>query len=179
MTLALITVTALASVMSSALASTLIGVEEAMSLAFPGATLTRETLFLTDEQVRRAGETAGTEVASAMVTRFSASTDGKVVGWGYLDTHRVRTLPETLLVILGGEGRVVRVEVVTFREPLEYLPPEGWYRQFDGESLSDDLALKRSIRPITGATLTARSTTEAVRRALAVHGAVAADGDQR
>lgn len=169
----------LASMTVTALASTLIGVEEAMSLAFPGAIMTRETLFLTDEQVRRAGEASGTEVASAMVTRFSASTGGGVVGWGYLDTHRVRTLPETVLVMIDSEGQVVRVEVVAFREPLEYLPPEGWYRQFDGEDLSDDLALKRSIRPVTGATLTARSTTEAVRRALAIHGAVTSDGGLR
>jgi hypothetical protein len=163
----------------AACASTLIGVEEAMSLAFPGVTLTRETLFLTDEQVRRAEESAGTELASAMVTRFSASSGGGVVGWGYLDTHRVRTLPETVLIMIDSKGQVVRVEVVAFREPLEYLPPEGWYRQFDGESLSDNLALKRSIRPITGATLTARSTTDAVRRALAIHDAVAADGGLR
>lgn len=166
-------------VTAAAFASTLIGVEEAMSLAFPGVTLTRETLFLTDEEVQRAEEVSGTEVASAMVTRFSASTGGGVVGWGYLDTHRVRTLPETVLVMIDSEGQVVRVEVVAFREPLEYLPPEGWYRQFDGESLSENLALKRSIRPITGATLTTRSTTEAVRRALAIHDAVTADGGVR
>ena len=59
--------------------------------------------------------------------------------------------------------------MVSFREPLDYLPREGWYRQFDGEQLDDDLQLKRDIRPVTGATLTARATTEAVRRVLAIH----------
>ncbi|MDH3816392.1 MAG: hypothetical protein OEV48_17995 [Acidobacteriota bacterium] len=39
--------------------------------------------------------------------------------------------------------------------------------------MDDELALKRDIRPVTGATLTARATTEAVRRVLAIH-AVAA-----
>ena len=41
--------------------------------------------------------------------------------------------------------------------------------QYDGEKLDDDLSLKRDIRPVTGATLTARATTEAVRRVLAIH----------
>ena len=157
-------------------ATTLISIDEAMSLAFPNAIVARETLFLTDEQRSAAEAASGSELGGAMVTRFAAETGGRVAGYGYLDTHRVRTLPETVLVMVDADGRVRRVEVVAFREPLDYLPPDGWYRQFDGESLSEDLALKRAIRPITGATLTARSTTEAVRRALAIHRAVTAPG---
>ena len=61
------------------------------------------------------------------------------------------------------------MEVVTFREPIEYMPREGWYEQYQGKVLDADLALKRAIRPVTGATLTARATTEAVRRILALH----------
>lgn len=49
------------------------------------------------------------------------------------------------------------------------MPREEWYHQCDGEDLDDDLSLKRDIRPVTGATLTARATTEAVRRVLAIH----------
>ena len=92
------------------------------------------------------------------------------------DSHRVRTLPETVMVVLGADGTVRRVEVVTFREPLEYMPRRGWYEQYEGQKLDDDLALKRDIRPVTGATLTARATTEAVRRVLAIHAAVAEEG---
>lgn len=167
---------ALAALAVPVAATTLISVEEAMALAFPSATVVRETLFLTAAQRSEAEAAAGSELGGAMVTRFTAASGGQVAGYGYLDTHRVRTLPETLLVMLDADGRVRRVEVVAFREPLDYLPPDGWYRQFDGEALSDELALKRAIRPITGATLTARSTTEAVRRALAVHRAVTAAG---
>jgi len=80
--------------------------------------------------------------------------------------------------VLDTDGTVRRVEVVTFREPLEYMPRKGWYEQYQGQELDDDLALKRDIRPVTGATLTARATTEAVRRILALH-AIVSDGDQR
>ena len=53
------------------------------------------------------------------------------------------------------------------------MPRKGWYEQYEGQELDDDLALKRDIRPVTGATLTARATTEAVRRVLALHAVVA------
>ena len=100
-----------------------------------------------------------------------------MVGFAYIDTHRVRTLPETLLVILEVDGSVRRVEVAAFREPLDYKPGDSWYRQFDDEELDRDLSLDRDIRPITGATLTARATTDAVRRVLAIHLAVTGKGE--
>jgi len=154
----------------SAGATVLVSVEEALALAFPGAATVRETLFLTDHQMQEASELSGAEVGSALVTRYSATdAGGVVVGHAYLDTHRVRTLPETLMIVVGPDGTVGRVEVVVFREPVEYMPREGWYRQYDGEKLDDDLSLKGEIRPVTGATLTARATTEAVRRVLAIH----------
>ena len=154
----------------SAGATVLLSVDEALALAFPDAAVVRETLFLTEEQRREAGEQSGVEIPGALITRYVASDrNGATVGFAYLDTHRVRTLPETLMVAVGADGRVARVEVVVFREPLEYMPREGWYRQFDGEALDDELAVKRGIRPVTGATLTARATTEAVRRVLAIH----------
>lgn len=160
-------------------ATVLITVEEALALAFPGAAVVRETLFLTDEQLRAAAELAGSAPGSALVTRFVArGGDGKEVGCAYLDTHVVRTLPETVLVVLGPDGAVRRVEVVVFREPTEYLPREGWYRQYDGRVLDDELELKRGIRPVTGATLTASATTAAVRRVLAIH-RVTGEGEGR
>jgi hypothetical protein len=158
---------------SAAWSTVLIGVEEALELAFPGSTTTRETIFLSDQQRNSVAARSGADVSSSLATRYVAQReDGTVLGWAYLDTHRVRTLPETLMIVLDPEGRVRRVEVVTFREPLEYLPREGWYGQFEGRELDDDLALKRDIRPITGATLSARATTEAVRRILALHAVI-------
>ncbi len=163
---------------SSAPATVLVTVEEALALAFEEAETTRETLFLTEEQISGVAEAGGGELSGAMVTRFVASIDGHTVGYAYLDTHRVRTLPETLMVVLEPDGRVRRVEVVAFREPLEYIPRDAWYGQFEGERLSDELALKRDIRPVTGATLTAQATTEAVRRILAIHAVVGTGGDR-
>lgn len=158
---------------ATAWGTVLITVDEALEQAFPGATTDRQTLFLSDEQREAVESRSGAEVSSALATRYVAqSADGAVLGWAYLDTHRVRTLPETLMIVLDGDGSVHRVEVVTFREPLEYMPREGWYGQYEGQELDDDLALKRDIRPVTGATLTARATNDSVRRVLAIHAVV-------
>jgi hypothetical protein len=144
-------------------------VDEALALAFPGCEVERQTAFLTEEQLGRARALAGVEVASALVHSYVARCGGEAGGTAYFDAHRVRTLPETLMVVVDREGRVRRLEILAFAEPPEYLPRVAWYEQFLGETLSEELALKGRIHAVTGATLTARATTEAVRRVLAIH----------
>ena len=150
----------------------LISVEEALETAFPGAEFKRETVFLTDAQMDTVEHNAGERPGSALTTRFRAQSDQTTIGWAYLDTHRVRTQPETVMVIITPDGSVRRIEVVVFREPMDYMPPDSWYGQFEDLQLDEELELKRTIRPITGATLTARATTDAVRRILAIHAAL-------
>lgn len=142
--------------------------EEAMSAVFPGAQITQSMIFLTDSEVKEASRLAGSAIESALVARYTATKDGKTAGEGYLDTHVVRTKKESLLLMIDSQGKLLRVEVIAFLEPPDYEPQDRWYRQFDGRLLNDDLALSRGIHPVTGATLTARATTDAARRALAI-----------
>lgn len=144
-------------------------VEEALRLAFPECEIQRRTHYLSDAELKRARELASADVASAIVYAYAATREGRVAGTAYFDTHRVRTLPETLMVAVDPAGRVARVEVLSFDEPLEYLPRGNWYGQFRGRALDEELRPRRGIQGVTGATLTARSTTEAVRRVLALH----------
>lgn len=152
-----------------AAAKVFLAVDEALRLAFPGCQVARRTAYLTPEQMAAARALAGVEVPSALVTSYAATCGGKPGGIAYLDTHRVRTLPETVLVVVDPAGAVRRLEVLSFSEPEEYMPRGAWYGQFLGRRLDGDLQLKRGIRPVTGATLTARATTAAVRRVLALH----------
>jgi hypothetical protein len=154
-------------------------VDEALRLAFPGSGIAPRTAYLTPEQVRRAAELSGEEVASALVRYHEARRNGQLVGTAYFDTHRVRTLPETLMVVVDPQGRVARIEVISFREPEEYMPRGVWYEQFLGKTLDRDLQLKRGIHAVTGASLTVRATTAAVRRVLALHQVIAAEKGAR
>jgi len=145
--------------------------EEALRLAFPaGASVVRKTAFLTAAQQEAARKLCGAERApSALVTYYEGSLEGREVGVAYFDTHVVRTQPETILVLVDPAGAIARIEILAFAEPEEYLPRENWYSQFSGKKLDDALAVKRGIRPVSGATLTARATLEAARRVLAIH----------
>ena len=142
--------------------------EEALASVYPGATVEAERVFLTGEQTERASELARVDIESPLVARYVAREAGRVVGRAYVDTHVVRTKSESLLVALTSDGAVRRVEVTAFLEPRDYLAPQAWLRQFDSQPLNDDVALQRAIRPIAGATLTAQSATDAVRRVMAI-----------
>lgn len=142
--------------------------EEALASSFPGAEVQSERVFLTAEQQERAASLSGVEVPSALVARYVARREGAVVGRAYVDTHVVRTKRESLLISVDPVGRVRRIDTTAFLEPPEYLPPEPWLDQYRGRPLDDELSVRRAIRPIAGATLTARSVNDAVRRVLAI-----------
>ena len=142
--------------------------EEALAAAFPGAHIRAQRLFLTSQQLHRAHELAGVELSSALIARYLASREGKPVGRAYVDTHVVRSKKESLLICLDASGRVRRIEVTAFLEPPEYLASPEWREQYAGKELTKDLSLKRAIRPLAGATLTAQATHRAVRRVLAI-----------
>jgi Na+-translocating ferredoxin:NAD+ oxidoreductase RnfG subunit len=152
--------------------------DEALELAFPGCAVESHTVYLTESQLARARELAGVEIAGAMVRPYVARCDGRAAGAAYFDTHRVRTLPETLMIVVGADGTLGRVEMLAFREPEDYIPRDTWYDQFTGERLDSELSLKRGIRGVTGATLTARATTDAVRRVLALDRVITEGGGE-
>ena len=138
--------------------------EEALAAVYPGAAIRAEQVFLTPSQQKQVLSQADADVASALVARYIATRDGKVVGRAYVDTHIVRTKKESLLVSLDQNGEVVRVDVTAFFEPAEYQASDAWLRQYRGRTLTDDVAINRAIRPIAGAALTARAANDAVRR---------------
>lgn len=145
---------------------------QALELAFgAGAMVERQNHFLTPAQITRARQLAGpgVHVEDALLTRYVGKKDGRLLGTAYFDTHRVRTLPETLMIVVSPEGAIIRVDVLTFGEPEDYLPRPAWYGQFQGRPLDRELQVSRAIHGVTGATLSARAATEAVRRTLALH----------
>jgi hypothetical protein len=146
---------------------------EALALAFPGCAVERATVYLTVRQQERARELAGEKVDLAIVHPYRARCAGASGGTAYFDAHTVRTLPETLMIVVDAQDRVARVEVLAFAEPEDYLPRTPFYEQFRGRALDAELELRRGVRGVTGATLTARATTAAVRRVLALHRALA------
>jgi hypothetical protein len=142
--------------------------DEAFRLAFPTATAVAQTTkFLTEAQVAAAKERAGVEVSSRLFTFYTARRESEILGYAVIDTHVVRTLPETVLVVLTPAGAVDQVLMLAFYEPREYLPPPHWLEQFAGRDLDGRRwRLGGDLHGISGATLTARGITHGVRKAL-------------
>ena len=147
-------------------------VEEALELAFPECEVERHKFFLTEEEEEHANELAKAEIEQRIVYAYEARKDGRIVGTAYFDAHKVRSLKETVMLVVAPDGTIARLELLAFAEPVDYVPVAAWYGQFPGKRLNDDLNLKRDIKGVTGATLTARATTAAARRVLALHAVV-------
>lgn len=158
----------LLSVTGTALQQGLLTRDEALLAAYPEALVEAERIFLTIDQQQHAAQLAREEISTALVARYVVKRDGQLVGRAYIDTHIVRTKRESLLISLDANGEVKRIDVTAFLEPRNYQASERWFRQYEQQSLSDDLALQRLIRPIAGATLTALAANQAVRRVLAI-----------
>jgi hypothetical protein len=143
--------------------------QEALALAFPEAeNIENQTFFLTDEQVQRVSTLASTPVDSKLATVYIGRKANQILGYAFIETNIVRTLPETFLIVVSPAGVLQKLFVLAFYEPEEYMPSERWLRQFDQKTLTPDLQLRRDIHGIAGSTLTARAVTSGVRKVLAL-----------
>lgn len=144
--------------------------DEALEIAFPDAErIEPRDFFVTPEQRREIERRAQAPLVTDLVTIYVGHKNGAISGYAILDTHTVRTLPETFLVVLTPEGTVAATYVLAFYEPLEYLPSDRWLEQFDGKDVDSDLRVGRGIAAITGSTLTSQAVSRGIGRALALH----------
>jgi len=144
--------------------------EEVQDLAFPGATrMEAMEFFLTGDQRAEIERESRAAVESDLITAYAGYAGDTLLGYAFIDTHQVRTLPETFLVVVDADGKVLNTYVLAFYEPLEYLPADRWLSQYQGAQLTNDLRVGSRIAGITGSTLTAEAINGGIRRALAIH----------
>jgi len=143
--------------------------DQALAAAFPAPLkVAREKFFLTPQQLAAAKSESVVDFNDQLIVRY-ASSDGR---YAYFDTHRVRTMPETIMIVVKGEA-IERIDILSFDEPTDYFPKPRWIEQLRGHKLDRELALNRAIRPISGASLTGRAIVDASRKILAIHHALA------
>lgn len=142
---------------------------QALAQAFPGARIERKSLFLTNPQVEAIQQRARAKVATKIVAAYVAWRGDSVQGVAFFDTRVVRTMPAVLMIAVAPDTSVSRVDVLAFHEPPDYLPTPRWLGIFGGRRLDETLRPGRSIRYLSGATLTTRSVVDATRLALATY----------
>ena len=142
--------------------------EEAFELAFgKGAEITDHQVFLTDEQTSQVEQIAKTKLDSQLYTFFEARRNGQVLGYAVIESHTVRTQPETLLIALTPKGELMKSEILAFHEPPEYKPSSSWFATLIGKP-ANDLRQNQGVDGISGATLSVKASLEGIRKALAV-----------
>jgi Na+-translocating ferredoxin:NAD+ oxidoreductase RnfG subunit len=142
---------------------------EALTLAFPEADRVEPQAFsLTDDQQQQTARLSTSPVETKRGNFYIGYKAEQILGYAFLDTRTVRTLPGTFLVVLSPTGSVQKVLVLAFHEPEDYLPPERWTQQFEEKTLGPDVQLHKGIHGIAGATLSSQAVTNAVRFSLAL-----------
>src|SRR5437588_12278591 len=97
------------------------------ALATLGAT-SRQTFFLSKEQLAAVKSESGLDVRDALVVRYAAPNGA----FAYFDSHRVRTEPETVMIVVDAGGAITRIDILSFDEPTDYFPKRRWLDQFLG-----------------------------------------------
>ena len=142
--------------------------EEALKLYFPGSVAAeRKSVFLTNDQVKKIQEKSKAKVESKIVTYYVGKDSSGKPGYAFFETHIVRTMPATYVVVLNADTSIRAIEILAFYEPEDYLPSKKWLTQFTNKNPRSDLWLKRGIHNMVGATLSAQALSDGVRRILA------------
>jgi hypothetical protein len=129
---------------------------------------------LSDAQIQAIERDSGVKVATRELQAWRAA-DG---GWFILDQVYGKHSPIRYALALAADGSVRQVEI------LEYLESYGgevrlpaWRKQFVHKRHGDEIAIDRSIRNISGATLSCEHVTDGIRRVLSTYALVlSADG---
>ncbi|MFP4560197.1 MAG: FMN-binding protein [Thiohalorhabdus sp.] len=155
-----------------------VGKEEALDAGLPDAAeVEKETLYLSEEERKQIEDRADAELESRLFTVYKGLDGDTVTGYAFIDTRTIRTKPATFMVVLSPEGKVRQTRVLAWKEPPEYKPGERWLAQFEGHGLEPHTRLGGEIQSMSGASLTSRTLTDGVRRALAVHAVKLAEDD--
>jgi len=143
--------------------------DEALKTAFPGAAeIEKREIFLSSDQSLAVELLAKSKNESKLYIIYEARDGEKTLGYAIIDTHTLRTKTETVMFVINPDGSLRQAEILAFFEPQDYQAGDNWIELFEGRTLDDSLKIGKDIPNITGATITANSLSQAIRRILAV-----------
>jgi hypothetical protein len=138
-----------------------------VSVASPGYAVQ----YLTVDAAQKAAFPAATRFVENGGTTWKAQAGDRLLGLFVLDHVIGKHLYIDYAVALDTSGRVMRVDILQYRESYggEVREP-GWLGQFVGKTSASPLKVGSDIRNISGATLSSQHLTEGVKRVLGTYG---------
>jgi H+/Na+-translocating ferredoxin:NAD+ oxidoreductase subunit G len=143
--------------------------KQALKLAFPGVKkVKKKKVWLSDTQTAAIRKILGDQIEynERRVTHyFGLDQAGNPIGAMVIGNEIGRSYPITFMVVINSDGTVKDVEIMVYREPHGWeVRFESFLSQFFGKDASDPFD---NVSNITGATLSVRSMTKGVKKAVA------------
>jgi len=170
-----------------ALAFTVMTEEEALKDVFPkGVELETETKFLSGQTLENIKEKLGGSLelvqegsesakvrADRRITFHFAKRDGKRIGVAIIDKQPGKWGPVTFLTAMNTRGTVKAVRVLSYEEIRgRPIARRSFLNQYEGKNVNSTLTVGRDIVGISGATISSRAATFAVKKALVIYNEV-------
>jgi len=133
--------------------------EQALALAFPGASARAERKTSFSE-----AERSGSADVPATLTWWRFEKDGTLLGYACIDDVLGKEQPITFLLATDPALRIRAVEILAYRESHGgEIRRADWREQFVGKDPESPLRVGRDVRNIAGATISCRNLTNGVR----------------
>ncbi|PJA78362.1 MAG: hypothetical protein CO149_04455 [Nitrospirae bacterium CG_4_9_14_3_um_filter_51_5] len=142
--------------------------EEAAQLMFSSSDRIRqEILTLSPQQKADIEQRIGWHFPETTFDCFIGETKGKTDGWAIIQHTIGKHKPMTYIVGVDPSGEVTNVEVLVFRESRgSEVRTKRFNYQYQGKTPYDPIRINRDIINISGATMSVRSMSAGVKRAL-------------
>jgi Na+-translocating ferredoxin:NAD+ oxidoreductase RnfG subunit len=142
--------------------------EQALKLLFPKSQQVRaEELRLTPDQKVRVQERIGWKFPENSFRAFKAETNGTVDGYAVIQETIGKHRPITYMVGVTPKGKVSDIEILVYRESKgSEVRMKRFNYQYEGKTALDPIRINKDIINITGATMSVRSVSAGVKRAL-------------
>src|SRR5438876_2816779 len=142
--------------------------EQALKLLYPKSQdIQAEELRLTPDQKARIQDRIGWKFSEESFRAFKAETGGKVDGYAVIQETIGKHRPITYIVGITPQGKVFDVEIMVYRESKgSEVRRKRFNAQYEGKTAQDPISINKDIINITGATMSVRSVSAGVKRAL-------------
>jgi len=141
-------------------------VEEIINAEFStNCELSLNKYSIPDESRRQTENQVQQKFFNNYVYIWKICTQDSLKGYAVLDNTYGKSLPITFLVIFSPGGKIIRVDVIRYREPYGgAIASRNWLNQFIGKISNDYFRVNKEIDSISGATISVNSVTRGVQK---------------
>ena len=144
--------------------------EAALKIVFPDSNqIKKEEHIFTVQEKKKIESRLGWTLSVSSIVIHHGFKGSEPQGYAVVMNEMGKFKPITFMVKVSEQGKVERIEVLTYRETVgAEVRRQRFSRQFQGKSARDPMRINRDIINLTGATLSVQAMTAGVKKALVI-----------